>query len=158
MPARRQRLIVSLVLALNLLVGSAVSARADESGYRVVDNVLIYLGVIPAAMIRGEHPPGHSESLMHGGVPAGADEYHVLIALFNAKTYQRISNAEVSAGVSEVGLSGVEKKLEPMQIAGTTTFGNYFEMKGMGPFSIEVSVDIPGAPERIKVVFEHRHQ
>jgi hypothetical protein len=157
MPARQLRLIFSIALALSLLVGSAVPTRADEPGYRVADNVLIYLGVLPAAMIRG-HPAGHPESLMHGGVPAGADEYHVLIALFNAKTYERISNAEVSARVSEVGLSGVEKKLEPMHIAGTTTFGNYFEMKGMGPFSIEVSVDIPGASERIKVVFEHRHQ
>jgi hypothetical protein len=157
MPARQLRLIFSIALALSLLVGSAVPARADESGYRIVGNVLIYLGVLPAAMIRG-HPAGHPESLMHGGVPAGADEYHVLIALFNAKTYERISNAEVSARVSEVGLSGAEKKLEAMQIAGTTTFGNYFEMKGMGPFSIEVSVDIPGASERINVVFEHRHQ
>jgi hypothetical protein len=156
MPARQVRLIVSIVLALSLLIGSAVRARADETGYRVVDNVLVYLGVIPAAMIRG-HPAGHPESLMHGGVPAGADEYHVLIALFNAKTYERISNAKVTARVSEVGLSGVEKELELMQIAGTTTFGNYFEMKGVGPFRIEVSIDIPGA-EEINVVFEHRHQ
>jgi hypothetical protein len=156
MPARQVRLIVSILLALSLLIGSAVRARADETGYRVVDNVLIYLGVIPAAMIRG-HPAGHPESLMHGGVPAGADEYHVLIALFNAKTYERISEAKVTARVSEAGLSGVEKNLEPMQIVGTTTFGNYFEMKGMGPFRIEVSVDILGA-EEINVVFEHRHQ
>jgi hypothetical protein len=157
MPARQLRLIFSIVLALSLLIGSAVRARADETGYRVVDNVLVYLGVIPAAMIRG-HPAGHPESLMHGGVPAGADEYHVLISLFNAKTYERISNAKVTARVSEVGLSGVEKNLEPMQIAGTTTFGNYFEMTGMGPFRIEVSVDIPGAQEEINVAFEHRHQ
>jgi hypothetical protein len=157
MAAGQLRLTFSVVLALSLLVGSAVRVRADETGYRIVDNVLIYLGVIPAAMIRG-HPAGHPESLMHGGVPAGADEYHVLIALFNAKTYERISNAKVTARVSEIGLSGVEKKLEPMEIAGTTTFGNYFEMKGMGPFRIEVSVDIPGAPEEINAVFEHRHQ
>ena len=91
-------------------------------------------------------------------MPAGADEYHVLIALFNAKTYERISGAKVTARVSEVGLSGVEKNLESMEIAGTTTFGNYFKMTGMGPFRIEVSVDVPGAPEEINVVFEHRHQ
>ena len=157
MPTRQVRLTVSILLALSLLIGSAVRARADETGYRVVDNVLIYLGVIPAAMVRG-HPAGHPESLMHGGVPAGADEYHVLIALFNAKTYDRISSAKVTARVSEVGLSGVEKNLEPMEIAGTTTFGNYFKMTGMGPFRIEVSVDIPGAPQEINVVFEHRHQ
>jgi hypothetical protein len=95
---------------------------------------------------------------MHGGVPAGADEYHVLIALFNATTYEGISNARVSARVSEIGLSGEEKTLEPMQIADTITYGNYFEMKGMEPFRIEVTISIPGASENIKVVFEHRHR
>jgi hypothetical protein len=64
----------------------------------------------------------------------------------------------VSARVSEVGLSGEEKTLEPMDIANTITYGNYFQMKGMGPFKIEVSINVPGARDEIKVVFEHRHQ
>jgi hypothetical protein len=145
-------------LALVLLASPIAPVRADETSYRVTDNVLIYLGVLPANMIRGEHPSTHTESLMHGGVPAGADEYHVLIALFNATTYERLSNARVSARVSEVGLSGEEKTLEPMDIANTITYGNYFQMKGRGPFKIEVSINVPGARDEIKVVFEHRHQ
>jgi hypothetical protein len=147
-----------LGLALVLLSGSIAPGKADETNYRVTDNVLIYLGVLPANMIRGEHPSTHTESLMHGGVPAGADEYHVLIALFNTTTYERISNARVSARVSEVGLSGVEKTLEPMNIANTITYGNYFRMKGAGPFEIEVLIEVPGASKEVRVVFEHRHQ
>lgn len=155
---RGRRLVTMLSLALLLLANNAVPARADESDYRIVGDVLIYLGVIPAAMVREHHPSTHTESLMHGGVPAGSDEYHVLIALFNAKTYDRISNAQISARVSEIGLAGERKTLQPMNIADTTTFGNFFQMEGMGPFEIEISIRIPGEPSEIDVTFEHRHE
>ena len=147
-----------LGLALLLLSVATEPATADTaSDHKIVSNVAIYLGLIPAEMIRG-HPPRATESTMHGGSPAGQGQYHVTIALFDATTGKRITGADVRARVAEIGLSGEEKKLEPMDIAGTETYGNYFPMVGSGPFRINVTVRITGQRGEIKAAFEHRHR
>lgn len=144
-------------LAVLLLTTSVVSGRAEETNSRVVGNVRIYLGIIPAAIVARTHPATHTEGAMHGGVRSSADEYHVLIALFNESSGERIWNATVRARVAEVGLSGEEKPLEPMIINGTTTYGNYFTMKGTGVSRINVIVRIPSTGE-INVTFQHKHE
>ncbi len=133
-------------------------ARADRPGdSQTVGNVAIYLGLLPAPMILG-HPPGHPEASMHGGRPASADQYHVIVALFDARNGERITHAEVRARVSEIGLAGEENKLDPMEIAGTVTYGNYFRMAGCGPFRIRLDIRGPGEADHIGAVFEHRHR
>jgi hypothetical protein len=145
------------VLLVFLAVISAPAYAHSDSDSMTVSNVLVYMGLLPTEMIRG-HAQGHPEVSMHGGQPHESGEYHVVIALFDAKTGARITGAEVTARVSEVGLSGEEKKLEPMQIAGTETYGNYFRMPGKVPFLINVTARIPGESQEIKATFEHRHQ
>jgi len=54
--------------------------------------------------------------------------YHVVVAIFDANTGLRISNAQVEARVSETGHTGLRKKLEPMLIQGTVTYGDYFTL------------------------------
>lgn len=147
-----------LGLTLALLTGLVGPAQADTAGdSKTVGNVTIYMGLLPAEIIRG-HPHDHPETTMHGGRPTASGEYHVVIALFNAKSGARIGKADITARVSEIGLAGEEKKLEPMQIAGTETYGNYFRMAGNGPFRISLTIRVPGEPQEIKVEFEHRHQ
>jgi hypothetical protein len=125
-------------------------ASAEVGGdSQTVDNVVIYLGLMPAEMIRG-HPAEHKESSMHGGPPAGG-QYHVLIALFDAKSGARITGAQVEARVSEVGIEGSEKT-----IAGAETYGNYFPMPGHAPIRIEVAIRLPGQSRDIRARFEHR--
>jgi hypothetical protein len=149
------RLLGALLLLLPAI--SVPGYAHSDSDSKTVGDVLIYMGLLPAEMIRG-HAQEHPEVSMHGGAPHGSGQYHVLIALFDAKTGARITKADVTARVSEVGLAGQEKKLEPMQIAGTETYGNYFPMAGNVPFHIDVTVRIPGAPQDVKATFEHRHQ
>lgn len=156
MLSRTLPVLLGLFLLPLLGMSSPTTANA-ASDMQTVGNVVIYLGLMPSEMIRG-HPPEHPEATMHGGSPSGSGEYHVLIALFDSKTGERISNAEVRARVSEVGLAGEEKKLEPMEIAGTTTFGNFFRMAGNGPFRISLIIHVMGQPQKITAEFEHRHQ
>ena len=139
-----RRKLASLRAATLLLVLTATGpALADSSGdSQTIGNVVIYLGLLPAPMILG-HPPNHPEASMHGGRPAGADQYHVIVALFDARDGKRITHAEVSARVAEIGLAGEEKKLDPMKIAGTVTYGNYFKMAGTGPFRIRLDIRGP---------------
>ncbi len=128
-----------------------VSATVAADGYRqVVDGVAVYFGIVPAELVRG-HPREHPESEMHGGVPAG--ENHLVIALFDDKTGKRITRAEVTATITGPDRFKLEKKLEPMIIAGAASYGNYFAMLGSGPYRIALRIRMPGIGHEIRAVF-----
>jgi hypothetical protein len=139
---------------LSTLAGAAV---ANDNLSKVVDGVTIYVGIVPAEIVRG-HPKEHPEGAMHGGVPLGAEQYHVMVALFDAKTGQRITDADVKASVAGVGMTGSPVTLEPMKIADTITYGNYFNMSGYGPFRIVLQIKRPDVARVIEARFEHKHQ
>ena len=148
-------------LCLVLLVGGAVSsvmagATADDN-YKTKGGLAVYLGVLPAAMIQG-HPRGHPEEAMHGGVPSGRHAYHVMAAVFDAATGERVEDAVVEARVAEPGLAGVTRRLEPMLIADTVTYGNYFQLSGDGPYRIDLSITRPGLARPITVEFTNEHR
>lgn len=141
------------IAALLLTAASA----ADSSQHKVVHGVAIYLGVFPAEMILG-HPKPHTEAEMHGGVPAGQHQQHVVVALFKNATGKRISGAKVSAQVHEINFAGAQKKLEPMLIAGTVSYGNYFNMPATNnPYRIRVRIELPGVDGVIEAQFDYQH-
>lgn len=144
--------IMSVIAALFLNGAYA----ADVPTHKVVDGMAIYLGVLPSEMVLG-HPHSHTEAGMHGGVPAGKHQYHVLVALFDAASGKRIANAQVKARVSELALSGAEKKLEPMHIADTITYGNYFRMSSAAIYRIQVQIRRLGMAQTIEAEFEYQH-
>lgn len=128
-----------------------VAVTAGAAGYRqVVDGVAIYFGILPAELVRG-HPPAHPESGMHGGVPVG--ENHLTVALFDDKTGERIADAQVTATITGPKGFKLEKKLEPMVIAGAASYGHYFAMPGPGPYRIALSIRTPGIGREIRAVF-----
>lgn len=134
-----------------IVLGVAAAAPATDTAYRrVVDGVAIYFGILPAELVRG-HPPGHPESGMHGGVPVG--ENHLTVALFDDRTGVRITRAKISATITGPDRFKVTKKLEPMTIAGSATYGNYFSMPGPGPYRIALHIQVPGARQGIEAVF-----
>ncbi|MFV1996448.1 MAG: hypothetical protein ACC641_00420 [Acidiferrobacterales bacterium] len=133
----------------------AVAANAPEN-FQVVDGVAIYLGVMPAQIIKG-HSDEHPEHKMHGGVPTKGHRDHVVVALYDDATGKRIENVTVTAGVMELGLGSNRKKLEPMKIAGTITYGNYFDMPNKNIYHIKVQIRRPGIKKVIEAQFTHRH-
>ena len=147
---------VGVALSLLLLSGLAHTAAAAPSGdSRVVGDVQIYMGILPAELIRG-HPPDHTENSMHGGRPGARGKFHIVVALFDVRTGLRLTGADVSARVSEIGLTGNQKTLNPMQIAGAESYGNYFEMLGSGPFRINLTIRLRDRTQDIKAEFEER--
>jgi hypothetical protein len=117
----------------------------------------VELGIVPAETLRGR-PEEDAVSKMHGGVPSGKSMYHVMVAIFDAKTGQRVTDAQVRARVEEVGLTREEKVLEPMKVADAVTFGNFFRMAGQGTFRITVQIRRPGTTSATEVQFEHKHR
>lgn len=87
---------------------ASTTFAADSSQHKIVNGVAIYLGMLPAEMILG-HPKPHTEAEMHGGVPAGSYQYHVMVVLFDNVSGKRITGATVSARVHEISLAGTQK-------------------------------------------------
>ena len=150
------RHLACVVQAAVFVLIAGVSLASDLDRYKVVDGIGIYLGVVPTDLI-ANHPLEHTEGAMHGGVPLGEHHHHVMVALFESKTGERITDAEVKANVREVGLAGQVKKLEPETIAGALTYGNYFELRCRALYLISIQVRRPGSPTVIEAGFKYRH-
>jgi hypothetical protein len=146
----------ALVL-IGVAILNPIAAAADApKNFQMVDGVAIYLGVMPAQIVQG-HPKKHPEARMHGGVPAKGHRDHVVVALYDNATGQRIENAQVTGSVMEIGLGSKQKNLEPMAIAGTITYGNYFDMPDNNIYHIKVQIRRPGMQGVVEAQFTHRH-
>lgn len=149
------RLLVYLVLLVIAWMLSDVSmAFAGDEHAKVIDGIAIYLGVVPCELIHGP------ERQMHGGVPKILHCHHVMVALFDNTSGKRIENAKVTARVREPGVSGVSgvmKALEPMPIAGSMTYGNFFPIPAAGEFLIDVKISRPGSSRMIETEFKREH-
>lgn len=138
-----------------LLVLLPLSLRAADDGqHKVVGGLSIYVGVLPAEVLLG-HPKGHHEREMHGGVPAGANRYHVVAALFDAASGKRITDAKVKVGGASLGMAASRQKAEPMLINNVTTYGAYIMLAGPGPYKIQVEIRRPGSNKPIEVEFDY---
>ncbi|UCM18379.1 iron transporter [Ensifer adhaerens] len=136
---------------------SHASAASEGENYRVVDDLAVYLGILPAAMVRG-HPKGHPETSMHDGAPGGAHEYHIVVALFEARNGARIENAAVTATVSGLGHVGTKTiELQPMAIAETITYGNFVTLLGTDRYDIQLQISVPGREHPVQIGFEYQH-
>ena len=138
-------------------VTSTVPAAKAAAGqdYRVVDGTTIYFGVVAADTIR-RRPKDYPET-EYGVAPSSPQQYFVTVALFDANNGQRITDAAVRARVSTATGAGPEKALEPMTIAASRTYGSYFAMAGTGPYTVNLQIRRPGAPDAIQARFAYTH-
>jgi cytochrome c5 len=135
---------------------SSTPARPD-AWHKVVAGVAIDLGIVSAESLRAQHPKPDAESSMHGGIPGGRGSYHVNISLHDAVTNAEIKDAEVEVKVPNPVTGGESKKLEPMAIRDTVSYGNYFRMPGKDPYAIIVQVRRPGVHQVIDARFDFKH-
>lgn len=152
--AAMRTLLLLLVLAGAGSVSSPVRA-AEDGQYKTTDGIGVYYGILPAEIVKG-HPGGHPEAAMHGGLPPG-HQVHLIVALFDAATSARIENAKVSAAVSPLGIPRLSQPLDPMQIAGTVTYGGFFPLARGDRYVVDVKIERPGALRPIEVEFSYDH-
>lgn len=145
------------LIAVGIAGSHPTPATAQSEHYRTVEGLRVYLGVLPAAMTHGQLKTAAGPPL-HGGAPRGEHVYHVTVAVFDAASGQRRSDLDVRARVSGVGLSGPEKALQPMTLADTVTFGNYFILPGNDTYRIRVEIRQPGKAEPATTDFTYEHR
>jgi hypothetical protein len=92
---------------------------------------------------------------MDEGIPEHGISYHLIVALFDEATGRRIGDADVTAHVFEPGKPGLQKKLEPMIMAGIAGYGNFFRVPGAGPYRVVLRIQAPELTGAIEVEFEY---
>jgi len=138
-----------------LMLSMGVATTAEDAQFKTVGGLTAYLGVMPAELVKGPGP--HSaDKPMHGRIPRGQHEFHIVVAIFDAGTGARISDATISAKISGLGLSGAQKVLEPMKIADTITYGGFFNL-ARDIYTIRLRVQRPGA-QPISLDFKYNHR
>jgi cytochrome c5 len=121
--------------------------------FAVLGGTAVYFGVVPGDAIR-RHPKEYPQKV-YGVPPSGLAQYYVTVALFDTASGQRIEDAVVKARVATAAGAGPEKTLEPMTIANSRSYGNYFAMGGTGPYKITVHIRRPGSSDAIQAQFEY---
>ncbi len=155
------------VLGATLLLAAPASGSGIVDGVKTVGDLTIYLGIVPAAIVRG-HAEAHTEARMHGGVPQARHNVHLVVALFNKSTGARVTDATVVATIVEpVGRHGKQwsVRLQPMTINGALTFGGYTVIEDVADYRVSVEVRRPpGAPRPLAAparpvlaIFDYTH-
>jgi hypothetical protein len=137
-------------VAGNLRTGALVSCAAialalsgcgrapSEAPSQVVDGLRFDYGVVPRETVN-EHPSDHPERTMHqGGAPSGSDSYHVVLAIFDAKTGARIKDADVTLELSGPGhgVGRVTMPLESMAQVADVTYGGYVSLPASAKYRL----------------------
>jgi len=133
-------------------------AASDDGQYKEADGLAVYLGILPAEMVKG-HTPGHQELVMHGGIPGGRHEHHLLVAVFEVASGERVVDADVTATISGLGhVGGSRLQLEPMKIEDTVTYGNFVDFPGSDIYEVNILVKRPSISRAVSVQFNYDHR
>jgi hypothetical protein len=151
--------ILLMVFALTgSLLGVGAPLRAQQASQSITSHGLtVYFGFVPAAIAQSP-ARSHGETDLHGGPPtAGSTSYHLIVAIFNSITGDRIVDATATASVTRPGFEPPAKPLQPMKIADTVTYGNFFELPEPGVYRIRLSVTREGKarPAVIDLAYDH---
>lgn len=127
-----------------------VPLLAQAQGRQESNGVVLYWGVVPAAVVSAQHP-----GAMHGVNPSdGAQLHHLVVALYTAAG-ARISDAVVRGQLKEVGVVNAPPKyLTPMIINGQTSYGQYFQAVMSGPYHFHIQVKLANQPAEIEFTID----
>ena len=139
-----------------LLAFSTLSAAAATEYEKHADGLAVYMGVLPTQVLRGNADAGHLAG-MHGGLPSGSGSHHLVLAIYDERTKRQVEGAEVAATVTPLGFGPARRRLEPMSIGTSATYGNFFPMSGAGPYTVQVSIHVPGQSRTTELQFNYSH-
>jgi hypothetical protein len=139
MTAQRLTTIACVLLAV-AVPDPALAAGPIRALSQTADGLVFHYGVVPAGVVR-TYPAGRAERNMHRTSSSGR---HIVLALFDASTGERVAAAQVIAAVTPLGGATTRKRLEPMTVGGVASFGNYFALTGPDTYRIAFEVERSG--------------
>ncbi len=140
------------------LAAFAASAQATPTDQRQQnERITLYYGVVPAALSQAAlaaHPPAADA---HGAVRPAADTHHLVVALFDTPTGQRITQATVTVRHTPPTGAAMSKVLEPMPLGDTLSFGTTFVIAEGRHHRFRIEVRRGERVERFDVVYDNLH-
>ncbi len=139
------------------LVAFSGAYSADHVGQTLtIDGMDVYLGLMPVDTLR-QYPdryPMHRPEKF----PPGKHVYHVMLALFDHSSGERITDAVVDASVAPLAFFERKKNLHPTVVAGALTYCNYFRIGLLDIYVIRAEIRRPGATRvtRARFVLERQ--
>lgn len=130
------------ILLAGFLILVPTTALSDHLGRsQVVGGMTVHLGLMPVGAIRGDPNayPAHDRSKL----PTGANMYHVMLALFDNKTGERITDAAITASVAPLAFPGARKPLDPTFVDGKITYCNYFRISPKDTYVVKADIRLP---------------
>lgn len=144
---------ICLCAALVLMAAPAAQAKGELPRHQVIDNVSIYLGVLPLQMAMNEA----DELKLPARVYGEKNRYYVLFALFDKDTGKRIDAADVKVRVEALGgLDFSQKQLKPVHVEKLVSFGNYFRMADPDLYHIDFWVTPSGSDKVVSGTFDYQ--
>lgn len=143
----------------SLLVISALTLAACSPTGRMqtsvsVDGMTADFAVVPAALLSD----AASSAATHGRPAAHLiGTHHLIVALFEEGSGQRITGAALEAVVTPPAGPPIEKPLEPMTLAGAQAYGNDFDLQARGAYEIAVTLRRAGAARTPVIHFRYEH-
>jgi hypothetical protein len=136
----------AIALAAAVLAGAVLSAcgpRASAGQSQVVEGLKLDYEIVAAQEVAA-HSTDRAETTMHGGVPTDP-RYHVVLSVADARSGQRITDAQVSMEVFGPGHPGVNtSRMDPMTLNGQQTYGQYVVLPLEGTYQLKFEVRRPG--------------
>lgn len=132
-------------------------AKASDPNHRLVADTDVYLGLMPVERIRMVASKSKALSEMHGGIPRGANYYHVNISLADNKTRTNISDAAVSVKIFNA-IGGQTKALELFSENNAISYGNYFQLQPGTAYTVMAQIRRPDMPNVIEAQFDFKAQ
>ncbi len=159
-PAHRARrrgwaVLSAAVFALAAFASAAQAAPTDQRQQN--ERVTLYYGVVPAALSQAAvaaHPPAPD---VHGTVRPAADTHHLVVALFDTPTGQRITQATVTVRHTPPQGAVMSKVLEPMPLGDALSFGTTFVIAEGRNHRFRIEVRRGERVERFDVVYDNLH-
>ena len=154
----RHRIFSALMVAVGALVVGCSHDTNLPRNSQTVDGMTIELGVLPAELIQGHLTVPGDPNALHGGTPPNSSSHHVVVALFDAKTGARITDASIRAGVGNRSYNHEPNKvLESMEVNGAMSYGNFFLLQGEGVWHIHLEILRAGAARPVRADFAYEH-
>lgn len=129
----------------SVLLLSITNSYASDSNWHVdTKSYRVYLGVVPASVIKNDPVLIDREKSLHGGTHnTSSTSQHVMVSIFTKDGNKRVLNATAVAKVRNkkyISGTNIEKPLEKMLTSGTVTYGNYFDLPKNGKYDIEIAI------------------
>jgi hypothetical protein len=144
-----------------LLLASAIAPATAgvRQSSQTVDDLTVYLGIVPAAITRG-HRSEHAGEAGAGASLRSIHDIHVIAAVFSKNTGERIRNVTVSARFQgERGRAWIVP-LRPMTVNDALTYGGFTSMGTNMNATVSIIVQRPSRTRRQRATvarFEYDH-